>query len=152
MERILGSIPVRPHLARLALVVENRLDEGFIDLGHGTFVAHQLASLLQGKIKIRKRSDQKPSSLATDHLYFRYTKRQIKQSYIAISPAHISYFNRRLHLYMYEQLHLMVLLNREKAESEVIHDFIDYFGLTDLVEYDAIKKSYYRIRKRKNLV
>jgi hypothetical protein len=151
MERMLGSIETKPHLKQFALITENCLDDQIIDLSYGTMIAYQLNILLVGKLQIPVRKDYMNSSSNTASLHFRYNRSHVNRYRFGFKEYHVAYFNRWLHLFMHEMLFQRLVMGKRigATEKDIIWEFIKDYQMEDLIEYEAVKKSSYRIRKRK---
>ena len=73
---------------------------------------------------------------------------------MTISAQNVVVFNQFLHKLLNELLLDRVLTAKRKyreKEIETIYDFLRQFHVDELLTYDAVKKSNYRLRKVKNL-
>ena len=150
---LLGTIPVRPHLYNIAMITENRIDTGFLDLSNGTLIAYQLNSLLHGKTILPTREDHEEALSNSKDLYFRFTATHLARGRVAFKKSHITFFNKWLHLFMHELLEIKIHLGKNYglAEAEVIWNFISEYELDGLIEFDALKKTQQRVRNRKKI-
>ena len=106
--------------------------------------------MLVGKMNMPDRNEYRLNAEYCDQLQFKLSSRLLSRGEIAISAQNVVVFNQFLHKLLNELLLDRVLFAKRKyneKEIESIYDFLRQFEIDELLTYDALKKSNYRLRK-----
>lgn len=151
---IIASIPIKPHLKQFALLLENCEEDGILNLTKGGIICYVLRMMLIGKMNMPDRNSYRLNAEYCDELKFYLSSSLIDRGEVTISAQNVVVFNQFLHKLLNELLLDRVLTAKRKyreKEIETIYDFLRQFHVDELLTYDAVKKSNYRLRKVKKL-
>ena len=145
---IVGKLPIRPHLKKFVLWLENVQHGNPVAFTSDTAVGLMFQSLLCQKGQMR--SDYAVPREYSDILEFETSRRNFAEGRMFMSNYSVVRFNKFLH----HQMHL-VLLSRILAsvplgrhEVEVIYDFLRELDIEDDIGFDAVEKASRRLRAR----
>jgi hypothetical protein len=149
---IIGKLPIRPHLKKFVLWLENVPTGKPVALGANTSVGLMFQSLLCQKSQMR--SDYSVPADYSDILEFETSRRNFAEGRMFMSNWSVVKFNQFLH----HQMHL-VLLERiltavplGKHEVEVIYDFLRELDIEEDIGFEAVEKASRRLRSRTRAV
>ena len=150
---IIGSVPVKPVLHQFAIVQENVQEEKIIDLNSGGLISYMINMMLGDKAALKRLNEYEFRETYSKPLLFRFTARKVNRFKISFNAQAISVVNKSLHLLLHEILLSDIIRMRKYgvSEQDVIHSFIDQYGLFELISFEGLKKANYRLRKSKNL-
>ncbi len=151
---IIASIPIKPHLKQFALMLENCEEDEALDLTTGGIICYVLRMMLTSKMKMPDQPGYRLNEEYCDLLKFRLSSSLIDRGEVVISSTNVIVFNQFLHKLLNELLLDRVISAKRKynqKQIETIHDFLQEFRMDELLDYDAVKKSNYRLRKLKNI-
>lgn len=152
---VTATIPCVPYLAAFLRWKERLQPDEALDLGNTSGdLGYILAGMLTTKVKARSDDKKRLSeSKYTEDLQFIINPRRFNHGQIIITEANVRYFNNYLHKNLHEVLLDRILQGVGKGEKEVdiIYGFIAEIGAIDLVSFETLKKSSYRLRNSKKI-
>ena len=154
---IKGTIPIKPHLKKFVCWLENLKEDDHINLYQRTTIPRILKLLLTFKTEIIIDSDRPLPQDLTDQISYSLTIKRLDRGDIHLTKAGIIEFNSFLHYLFHDMLLARVVREvgkskpNKKTEKQVIYEFLEEIGIEDIVNYESVKKSSYRLRKEKNM-
>lgn len=153
-----AKIPIRPHLLKFLLKVENMAPGDKLDLSSGgaipffvqLLLCHKGELMSKDRYQSKKKIDQVPKYF-TDTLEVKVSANFIPSGRIFLGYDSVFQLDKYLHKLMHD--FLIDRISRDnKTEKQVILEFMDEFGITeDIISFDALKKAAQRLRTRKKI-
>lgn len=146
------ELPVKRYLKKYLYAVENLPYGSDVDVTRGGHVLTPLQLVFTEKVTLYY-NDSDTEHL-DDVLPVLLNKSRAGRFQVIITGDRLRWFNSFLHKSFHDYLLQRVLLSRTlagKSEIEVIYEVINELGIIDDVQFDAVKKAQYRLRKSKNL-
>lgn len=153
-----AKIPIRPHLLKFLLKVENMAPGEKLNLDSGGaipfFVQFLLCNKCELMLKDRYQSKRKPDQIPADFsatVTVKVSTNFIPSGRIFISYDSVFQLDRYLHKMMHDFLNDRIQRG-DQTEKQAIMEFMDEFNITeDDISFDAIKKATQRLRTRKKI-
>lgn len=155
MNIVLSSIPMKPHLKQFVLFMENPGEDGVLHLQRGGTISYVLKMVLEGKMKLPYNDEFQLDGFYGDRLYFKVESSMLAWNKIGISAKKIAMFNHFVHHLLNDLVldRIQVAKRKHKAyELETVYDFLEDSDLQEILDVDTLRKSIYRLKKRKSLV
>lgn len=153
--KITTGMPVKPYLKKYVYWKECVPEGEVLDLYQRSNIRMTLDALLTGKMTLFDSHQAREDFLSkySDEIVCRVTPHSSSRELIFFGQVQVVWFNQYLYRYFHDDLLYMILINKQYGitENDTINTFMDSVGIRDLITFDALKKSNYRLRKSKNL-
>jgi hypothetical protein len=151
-----ASIPVRSHHLKFIEYVENLQPGEPLDLKSNSTISNWLRLLLTKKSKTDVYMKSSATKIGKDYnaeLKFKIGVRTFDKLEFFYSVKTIHIFNQFIYNYLCDILLLEIRKGciRGIKEKEVIEQFMEDYGIDEMVDRDTLKKATYRLRKDKKI-